>query len=291
MKEKKPAEKKSMRRQKRAADIVCFLVLFVVFVIAIFPVLYTILGSFKGNMELLTSNSLLPRKFVLDNYIQAWKMANFEKYTLNSIFMSGAIVIGSIFTTTIAGYVFERGKFPGKELLFGLVVSSMFVSLGSLTLYPTYVIAKFFHINTTLWGVIIIRVFGLNVTNLFITRSYIRTLSPEIDEAAKVDGCSFFSIFIRVIFPLLKPLIATIAILEFRHAWNDYLMPMVFTLSNKDRMPLIVGVMNLKGSGEAASSWNLMLAGSAIALIPMILVYLFFNRYFIEGLTAGAVKG
>lgn len=282
---------KSMKKQKLVSNLLVFGVLSIVFVIAIFPVLYTILGSFKGNLELLTSNSLFPKKFVLDNYVQAWNMANFEKYTLNSIFMSGTIVLGTIFSTTIAGYVFERGVFPGKELMFAMVVSSMFVSLGSLTLYPTYVIAKFFHINKSLWGVIIIRVFGLNVTNLYITRSYIRTLSREIDEAAKVDGCSFFSIYTRVIFPLLKPLIATVAILEFRHSWNDYLMPMVFTLSNKDRMPLIVGVMNLKGSGEAASSWNLMLAGSSIALIPMIVVYLFFNRYFIEGLTAGAVKG
>lgn len=282
---------KSMKRQKQLSNLLVFSVLTVIFIISIFPVMYTILGSFKGNMELLTSNSLFPKRFVLDNYVQAWKMANFEKYTINSIIMSGSIVLGSIFTTTIAGYVFERGVFPGKELMFAMVVSSMFVSLGSLTLYPTYVIAKFFGINKSLWGVVIIRVFGLNVTNLFITRSYIRTLSKEIDEAAKVDGCSFFSIFARVIFPLLKPLIATIAILEFRHSWNDYLMPMVFTLSNKDRMPLIVGVMNLKGSGEAASSWNLMLAGSSIALVPMIIVYLFFNRYFIEGLTAGAVKG
>lgn len=282
---------KSMKKQKLLSNALVFVVLTFIFVIAIFPVIYTIMGSFKGNLELLTSNSLFPKRFVLDNYVQAWNMANFEKYTLNSIFMSGTIVLGSIFTTTIAGCVFERGKFPGKNFLFGMVISSMFVSLGSLTLYPTYMIAKFFHINTSLWGVIIIRVFGLNVTNLFITRSYIKTLSTEIDEAAKVDGCSFFSIFTRIIFPLLKPLIATIAILEFRHSWNDYLMPMVFTLSNKNRMPLIVGVMNLKGSGEAASSWNLMLAGSSIALIPMIIVYLFFNRYFIQGLTAGAVKG
>lgn len=282
---------KSMKKQRLLSNIFLYVVLSVIFIIAIFPVLYTLLGSFKGNMELLVSNSLFPKKFVLDNYIQAWNMANFEKYTMNSIFMSATIVFGSIFTTTIAGYVFERGNFPGKNFLFGMVVSSMFVSLGSLTLYPTFVIAKFFHINTSLWGVIIIRVFGLNVTNLFITRAYIRSLSREIDEAAKVDGCSFFSIYARIIFPLLKPLIATIAILEFRHSWNDYLMPMVFTLSNKDRMPLIVGIMNLKGSGEAASSWNLMLAGSAIALIPMIIVYLMFNRYFIEGLTAGAVKG
>ena len=139
---------KSMKMQRRISNLLIFAVLTFIFVIAIFPVLYTIMGSFKGNMELLTSNSLFPEKFVLDNYIQAWNMANFEKYTMNSIFMSGTIVLGSIFTTTIAGYVFERGKFPGKNLLFGMVISSMFVSLGSLTLYPTYMIAKFFHINT-----------------------------------------------------------------------------------------------------------------------------------------------
>lgn len=282
---------KSMKTQRRISHTVIFVFLALVFVVTIFPVLYTLLGSFKGNMELLTSNSLFPKTFVMDNYIQAWNMADFEKYTLNSIIMSASIVVGTIFTTTIAGYVFERGRFPGKNLLFAMVVSSMFVSLGSLTLYPTFVIARFFHINTSLWGVVIIRVFGLSVTNLFISRNYIRSISREIDDAAKVDGCTFFGIYARVIFPLLKPLVATVAILEFRHAWNDYLLPMVFTLSNKDRMPLIVGIMNLKGSGEAASSWNLMLAGSSIALIPMIIVYLIFNRYFISGLTTGAVKG
>lgn len=283
---------KKEKMVKSFSKAVIYIILLMLTVFALFPVVYTILGSFKGNMELLAEgNRLFPRKFVMDNYEQAWEMANFQKYTLNSLFMSGTIVLGAIFTTTIAGYVFERGTFPMKNLLFTMVVSSMFVSLGSLTLYPTFVIAKIFGINKTLWGVIIIRVFGLNVTNLFITRSYIRSLSKEIDEAAKVDGCFFFGIYWRIIFPLLKPLIATIAILEFRHSWNDYLMPMVFTLSNPDRMPLIVGIMNLKSSGEAASSWNLMLAGSSIALIPMIVVYLIFNRFFIEGLTAGSVKG
>lgn len=280
------------KMKKAIPNALIYIVLIIITIVSLFPVAYTILGSFKGNLELLSEgNRLFPRKFVLDNYKQAWKMANFSKYTMNSIFMSGMIVIGSVITTTVAGYVFERGNFRGKNVMFAMVVSSMFVSLGSLTLYPTFVIAKAFGINKSLWGVIIIRVFGLNVTNLFITRSYIRSISREIDEAAKVDGCSFFSIYMRVIFPLLKPLLATIAILEFRHSWNDYLMPMVFTLSNPDRMPLVVGIMNLKSSGEAASSWNLMLAGSSIALIPMIIVYLMFNRFFIEGLTAGAVKG
>lgn len=283
---------KGQKLKRTISNGLIYLLLSCVFVVAVFPVLYTILGSFKGNMELLTEgNRLLPRKFVLENYVQAWNMADFGRCTINSLVMSGSIVLGTVVTSTVAGYVFERGDFPGKNLMFAMVVSSMFVSLGSLTLYPLFVIAKAFGINKSLWGVVIIRVLGLNVTNLFITRSYIRSISKEIDESAKVDGCSFFGIYARIIFPLLKPLIATIAILEFRHSWNDYLMPMVFTLSKPERMPLIVGIMNLKGSGEAASSWNLMLAGSSIALIPMIVVYLIFNRYFIAGLTAGSVKG
>ncbi|MBH1939488.1 carbohydrate ABC transporter permease [Mobilitalea sibirica] len=278
--------------KKISGDIVLYLVLGVIFIITVFPVFYSFMGSFKSNMELLTNgNKIIPSIFVVDNYKQAWELANFQKYTSNSLFLSFFIVVGTIITSTIAGYVFERGHFRGKNLIFAMVISSMFVSLGSLTLYPQLMIAKVFGINTSLWGVIIIRVMGMNVTNLFVTRSYIRTLSTEIDESAKVDGCTFFRIYTSIIFPLLKPLIATLAILEFRFAWNDYLMPMVFTLSNPDRMPLVVGIMNLKGSGAAASSWNLMLAGTSIAIIPMIIVYMIFNRYFIQGLTAGAVKG
>ena len=282
----------SYTAKKRIANILCYLALLVIFAFVIFPIFYTFMGSFKSNQELLTSGStIVPQKFVLDNYKQAWSLANFERYTLNSLQMSTFIVLGTIITSTVSGYCFERGKFPGKNTIFAVIVSSMFVSLGSLTLYPTVMIAKWFGINKSLWGVILIRVLGMNVTNLFITRTYIRTISPEIDEAAKIDGCSFFGTFVHIIFPLLKPLIATIAILEFRHSWNDYMMPMVFTMSKPDRMPLVVGVVSLKSSGEAASSWNLMLAGTAISMIPMILVYMVFNRYFIAGMTAGAVKG
>ncbi len=282
----------SLSARKRLSAVITYLVLGIIFVFVVFPIFYTFMGSFKSNQELLTSgSSIIPQKFVLDNYKQAWSLANFERYTMNSLQMSFFIVLGTIITSTVAGYCFERGKFRGKNTIFAIVVSSMFVSLGSLTLYPTVMIAKWFGINKSLWGVILIRVLGMNVTNLFITRTYIRTLSTEIDEAAKIDGCTFFSTFVYIIFPLLKPLIATIAILEFRHSWNDYMMPMVFTMSNPERMPLVVGVISLKSSGEAASSWNLMLAGTAISMLPMILVYMIFNRYFIQGMTAGAVKG
>lgn len=282
----------SGRQKKILKNIVIYVILIIVFIVSIFPVFYTLMASFKGNQEILTSgNRIIPEKFVFDNYIQAWKLANFKQYTFNSVFMSFFIVVGVIITSTMSGYVFDRGKFKGKEFIFAMIISSMFVSLGSLTLFPTLMIAKGFHINRSLWGVIIIRVFGMNVTNLFIARSYMKSITKEIDEAAKIDGCTFFGIYRHIILPLCKPLVATVGILEFRSAWNDYLMPLVFTLSNPERMPLVVGVVNLKSTGEAASSWNLMLAGTAISMIPMILVYIIFNRYFIEGLTSGSVKG
>lgn len=269
-----------------------YLVLGMVFCCSIFPIFYTFMGSFKSSSEILTSGSkLIPEKFVFDNYVQAWKLANFQQYTFNSLFISIFSVAGVIVTSVIAGYVFARGYFPGKQFFYYMVLSSMFVSLGSLTLYPLMMIMKVVRLNQSLWGVILIHIFAMNATNLFISRSYIETIPKEIDEASKIDGCSFFQIFRHVIAPLCTPVVATIGILSFRSSWNDYLLPMVFTMANPRRMPLIVGVVNLKSSGEAASSWNLMLAGTALSIIPMIVIYLCFNRYFIEGLTSGSVKG
>jgi multiple sugar transport system permease protein len=142
-----------------------------------------------------------------------------------------------------------------------------------------------------LWGVILITVFGVNITNIYLIRGYVLSLPYEIEEAAIIDGCSFFMVFVKVVAPLLKPIIATVAILSFKHSWNNYLMPMVFTLSNPGSRPLVVGIVSLKSTGEAAASWNLMMAGTTISLVPILVVFLFFNRYFIGGMSSGAVKG
>lgn len=268
------------------------LFLAIVFVVVVFPLLYIIMASFKSNSEILTSGaSLLPKEFQIDNYKQAWRIAKFSTYTFNSLYMTFFIVAGNIITCTVLAYCFGRGKFIGKKLLYSMMLITMFIAIGSSSLYPQLQVAKFFGINNSLWGVIIIRVFGLSATNVFIGMSYLESVSVEIDEAAKIDGCGFIRIYWNIIFPLLKPLIATIGLLTFRFAWNDYLLPMVFTIARPNQIPLIVGVVNLRNSGEAASSYNLMIAGAAISIVPMIVVYLFLNRFFISGLTSGAVKG
>lgn len=277
---------------KIAKKIILYAFLLLVTFITLLPVIYSFCASFKSNQELLTSGaSLLPKKWVFDNYVQAWQLADFKTYTWNSIYMTFFSVIGVVASSAMGGYAFARGEFPGKKLLFVLFTATMFVSLGTVTLYPKLQIARALHINKSLWGIIIMNVFAVGATNLFLVRSFVESVPKEIDEAALIDGCGFVRTFFSILLPLIKPILATIAIISFKTVWNDYLLPMVFTIANPKRAPLVVGVVSLKNTGEGATSWNLMLAGTMISIIPMMIVYLCLNKYFVEGITSGAVKG
>jgi multiple sugar transport system permease protein len=272
------------------AIIYAFLILMVC--ISLFPVVYIILASFKTNMEIMVGGvKLLPEVWQVQNYARAWKLANFSRYTFNSVYMCVFIVAGCIITATIQGYVFSRGTTKFTKFVYTLVMASLFVSIGTLSLFPQLQIIKWMHLNGTLWGVIVVYVLGLNVTQVFLATSFMNQIPKEIDEAARIDGCSFAKVFGLIIFPLTKPLIATIGLISFREAWSSYLMPYVFTISRPQNVPLVVGVINLKSTGTAASNWDLALAGISISLIPMLIVYLFLNQFFITGLTEGSLKG
>jgi multiple sugar transport system permease protein len=261
-------------------------------IVSLFPVVYIILSSFKTNQEIMVGGiRLIPKVWQIDNYIRAWKIANFSQYTYNSLYMCFFIVMGSIITATVEGYIFSRGITKFSKIFYIMILASLFVSIGTLSLYPQLSLAKIFKLHGSLWGVILINVFGMNVTQVFLSTSFMNQIPKEIDDAAKLDGCGFARAFVSIIFPLTKPLIATVGLISFRHSWSDYLLPYVFTISKPARMPLVVGVVNLKSSGYAASSWDLALAGISISLVPMLIVYLFLNRFFISGLTEGAIKG
>ena len=129
------------------------------------------------------------------------------------------------------------------------------------------------------------------IVQIYLVRGFINSLPKALDESAEIDGCGFFGTFVHIIFPMLKPIIATIGILSFQGSWNEYMMPTLFTLTRPEQRTLIVGVMALKSSGEAASSWNLMLAGTTVALIPVLVAYAIGNKYFVKGIASGSVKG
>jgi multiple sugar transport system permease protein len=277
---------------KAIARVAIYLLLLIITIFAVFPIIYILLSSFKSTQEILVGGTkLIPAQWHFDNYVKAWNLANFGKLTFNSIYYAFFIVVGSIAASITSGYVFSRGRTKVTKFIYRMVLASLFVSIGTLALYPQLSLAKVFGLSGSLWGPIIIRVFGMNATEVFIATGNINQIPKEIDEAAKIDGCNFFRIFWQIIFPLCKPLIATVGLISFRTAWSDYLLPYVFTISKKSMWPLVVGVVSLKSSGEAVSQWNLMLAGISISILPMMIIYLLLNRYFIAGLTEGSVKG
>jgi len=272
---------------------IVYIFLIVMVFIALFPVVYIFLSSFKNNMEIMLGGiNILPERWMFSNYARAWQLANFSRYTWNSIYMCTFIVIGSIFAATIQGYVFSRGTSRFTRIVYGMVMASLFISVGSLSLFPQLQITQFLRIDRSLWGVIIIYVFGMNVAYVFLSTSFYNQIPKEIDEAARIDGCNFFRIYRSILLPLTKPLIATIGLISFRASWSEYLMPYIFTLGDQSKWPLVVGVVSLRSmGGESAVAWDLMLAGISISIIPMMIVYLCLNRFFITGLTEGSIKG
>lgn len=281
-----------MKHMNFVIKVVLYAILILVAAVTLIPIIYTLFSSFKDNMEIMTNSAkLLPEKFRFDNYAEAWRLADFKTYTINSVMYAGVFTVGIVFFSTMSGYVYARASFPGKNILFTLVVSTMFICMGSVTMYPTLQTAKFLHINNHILGVALIGMLGANAANVFLTRNFVLGLPKELEEAARIDGCDFFTTGVRIVFPLLKPVMATIAILSFSGAWNDYLMPMIFTMGNPKMYPITVGLVALQSTGEGATSWNLLLAGTSISIVPILIVYLVFNKHFTKGLTEGAVKG
>ncbi len=270
-----------------------YLFLTSVLVITLYPLVYTILASFKSNQEIMTSASLFPEIFTFENYKIAWESDSFHVPTLmwNSIYYSACIVVIQLVSTALGGYVFARGHFTGQKVVFGILTALMFVNLGGATTVPLLKIVKSMGLGGSLAGLLVIKAFGINITGIYLVRGFIHTLPKEMDEAATIDGCGFGGIFLKVIVPLLQPVLTTIGILAFQSSWNETLMPMIFTISNPAQRTLSAGLYALKNVGESASQWNLMMAGSVISMFPVLVVYAIGNKYFVSGLANGAVKG
>lgn len=274
--------------------ILIYLFLSIILVIMLFPLLYVIASSFKTNVEIMANpERIFPEHWTFDNYVTAWTsdVLRVGQMFFNSTWFTVASVLITLLTSSVTGYVFERGEFKMKKLIFAVFSSLMFISLGSITIYPQFEVLSLLNLNKSLVGLLVITCFGIPIVNMYLVRSFVGSLPREMDESAKIDGCTFTGIFFRIILPLLKPVMATIAVLTFNYSWNSYLMPAMFTLTRPEQQTLIVGIMALKNSGQGASQWNLMLAGTVIALVPVLFVFAIANRYFVSGLADGAVKG
>lgn len=261
-----------------------------VIVFTLYPIIYTILGSLKTNAELTQGGGFFPEVWHFENYYQAFVEADFLKYTWNSILVSVSVTALAVVTCSLAGFVLARRDFVGKKILMALYLSMMFVSLGSVTLYPIYELLRALGIHKTVFA-LVIALTGGQATNVFLVMGFTKALPKELDEAAIIDGCSIYQVYYKIVLPLTKPILAVVALFSFRNAWNDYVTGLVMTITAPALKTLTVAVVQLKYSVNAAAEWHIMLAGASIAIIPILIVYLFANKQFIAGLTAGAVKG
>ncbi len=259
-------------------------------VFTLYPVIYTLLGSFKTNAELTLGGGIFPEHWRFDNYTYAFSKLDFGKYTLNSVVLAVLTVVFTLVTASMAAYIVARRNFPGKKILTTAYLLSMFVSVGSVALYPTYNLLHAIGLTSNMTGLALLLTGG-QAANIFMISGFIRNVPKELDEAAYIDGAGTFRIFWTIIIPAIKPILGVVALFAFRTAWNEFVTAQVFTMSNPGLKTLSVAVANLRYSANAAAEWHIMTAGASIALIPILIVYLFANRQFITGLTAGAVKG
>lgn len=286
MKEKTRSAKASSLK----LDIASYVFVGIIVVFTVYPIIYTLIGAFKSNAELTLGSSFFPKEWHPENFYTAFIRANFLQYFVNSVLISVAVMILAVITTSLAGYVFSRREFVGKKLWSTLYTGLMFIALGSVTLYPTYTMLAKLGINKILLG-LILTLLGAQLSNVMLVRGFINSIPRELDEAARLDGCNPFQIYWKIILPLIRPIIAVVALFSFRTAWNDYITTLVFSISMPTLRTLTVAVVQLRYSANAAAEWHIMLAGAAISIVPILIVYAFCHKQFIGGLTAGAVKG
>lgn len=287
-----PAPKRvdSRPRRRRSAAVlrawIVSVVLIPICLIWIFPFIWMVSTSLKTNAEALEGLDLIPDTLQLGNYIRAWTEANIGLYFFNTVFVTVGSIIISVATTAMIGYVLGRYKFPGRFAVGALLALVIFLPEGY-TIIPIFDLINALGLDDSLWGITLAEAGGAHVVAILLYAGYFAQLPKELGEAATIDGAGFVRIFWKVYLPLAKPVTATAIVLQFMHSWNDFLLPLVLTLNEPSLRTLAVGIYHFKGA--YFTDWSGMAAASTISLVPIIIAFLFLQRYFVEGI-AGAVK-
>ena len=225
--------------------------------------------------------------FHTENYAIAWTAKPFTQYVLNTLFITVLAILGQVISASLVGFAFARLKWPGRDLFFILLLATMMLPYEA-TLIPNYLIYRWLGWIDTYLPLIVPSFLGGGAFYIFLFRQFFLSLPREMDEAARVDGCSTFGIYRQILMPLCKPIIATTAVLSFVHHWNDFLPPMIY-LNSSDKFTIAIGLRFFMGVYE--TDLHLMMAAATLALIPVVLVFLFGQRYFIKSIVLSGTKG
>ncbi|MDO4865525.1 MAG: carbohydrate ABC transporter permease [Clostridia bacterium] len=256
----------------------------------IYPVLWMILSSFKMKSEILGNKApFLPSVWVFENYPNGWQGSGsltFATYFRNSIIVSCLGTLGTVISSAMVAYALARVNFKGRKFWFTAMIMTMLLP-GQVLMIPQYIIWNRLGLVGTFVPLILPKYLGWPFF-IYMMMQFIRGLPKELDEAAMIDGCNKYSIFTRIILPLLGPSIITTIVISFYWIWDDYMGPLLYL----SKPALYTVSLAIKGFADAqGTNFGPMFAMSSLSLIPVFLLFLFFNRYLMDGVTAGAVKG
>lgn len=252
----------------------------------LFPVLWVALSSFKPQQELFkVPQTFWPSKWTVENYQFSFSQANFVLNLKNSAIVSVISTIIAVLINTMSGYALSKYIFPGRNAIFAVMIATLMIPL-QVIMVPIFLQLKNLGMLNSLWGIIIPP--AATPTGVFLARQYMVTLPNSMIEAARIDGAGEGRLFFKIILPLSKPIVATLAVFSFMWRWNDYLWPSIVITNNQMQtlQQALAGFV-----GQLQINWSSLLSMTTISMIPVLLVFLAFQRYFMTGLSAGSVKG
>jgi multiple sugar transport system permease protein len=266
-----------------------FLLLFAF--IMIYPVLWMISSSFKSNSEIFSNFSLWPIQATLSNYSNGWfgiQGFTFGTFILNSIIVAGLVVVGTLFSVPLTAYGFARLKFKFKNILFAIMMITIMLP-SQVTLIPQYILFHQLNWINTYLPLVVPSFFGGTPFFIFLTIQFIRGIPKELDEAATIDGCNKFQTFYRIILPLCSPALITSAIFSFFWTWVDFFGQIIY-LNDTAKFTVPVA-LRLFMDQTSSSQWGSMFAMSVASLIPVMLVFVIFQKYIVQGIATTGLKG
>ena len=276
-------------KKKNAFPMACiYIVLIIGSLACLFPLYWLVRSSLMTMGDIFVMPPIwIPRPFEWGNYYDAVTAIPFGKFFLNTLIVVFSVVPGSILASSICAYSFARMSWPGKNVCFILVLSSMMIP-GSITLIPTFIGWKTIGATNSLIPLALPIWFGGGAFNVFLLRQFFAGIPKELDEAAVVDGASHFRIYWRVILPLSRSALIVVGLFAFLNAWNDFLGPLIY-LNDESKYTLSLGLQLFKGMYTA--QWHLLMAATAVVLLPAMVVFFIGQRYFIEGIATTGIKG
>lgn len=279
------------KRKERIAKTAVIIQLIIFAVFFLFPFAWMLSLALQTEAEIMTSvgflEQLIPKSWRWQNYIDVFKTLPFARYFANSAIVTGLTVTGTLLSSSIVAYSFAKLRWPGRDFFYSLMLVTMILP-SFILMIPTFKMYSFFNMTNSWIPLILPAFLGGGAGNIILIEQFYKTIPKEIFEAAKIDGSGELKIWLNMMVPLSKPILATVAVFAFLFSWNDYLGPLIYINDPK----LTTVALGLRAfQTQSSTNWGLLMAGSVISIIPNVVIFMFSQKYFLEGVKAGAVKG